>query len=209
MLLSYIFIAVTVLVSLYASSNPEFLAKCIMHPFSVHRKQEYYRFVSSGFVHNGYIHLLFNMMTMYFFAPMLEIRYFLSEFGLLQGYLYFFLLYIGGIIVSDIPTFMQHKNTIHYQSLGASGGVAAIIFSMILYNPLIEIYLYFAIPIPGFILGVIYVIYSYYYSKGSDDNINHSAHLYGALYGLVFSAAIRPTAVIEFFQQLANWNLFR
>ncbi len=179
-----------------------------MHPYSVQRKGEYYRFISSGFVHNGYVHLLFNMMTLYFFAPMLEIKYFLSEFGLLQGFLYFFLLYVGGIVVSDIPTFRQHKNTVHYQSLGASGGVAAIIFSMILYEPLIKIYLYFAIPIPGFILGVVYVIYSYYYSKGSDDNINHSAHLYGALYGLVFSAVIRPTAVVEFFQQLATWNLF-
>jgi membrane associated rhomboid family serine protease len=208
MLLSYIFIAVTVLVSLYANSNPEFLAKCIMHPYSVQRKGEYYRFISSGFVHNGYIHLLFNMMTLYFFAPMLEIRYFLGEFGLLQGFVYFFLLYIGGIIVSDIPTFRQQKNVAHYQSLGASGGVASIIFSMILYDPLIKIYLYFAIPIPGFILGIVYVIYSYYYSKGSDDNINHSAHLYGALYGLVFSAVIRPTSVIEFFRQLATWNLF-
>jgi membrane associated rhomboid family serine protease len=206
-LLSHIFIGITVVISLYATSNPQFLAKCMMYPYGVHRNKEYYRFVSSGFVHNGYVHLLFNMMTMYFFAPMLEMRFFLGEFGLLQGYLYFALLYIGGIIVSDIPTFLQHKNSPYYQSLGASGGVAAIIFSMIFYNPLIEIYLYFAIPIPGFILGVVYVIYSYFYSKGSNDNINHSAHLYGALYGLVFSAVIRPTAIIEFFQQLSTWRL--
>ncbi len=196
------------MVSLYAESNPPFLAKLMMHPYSVQRKGEYYRFVSSGFIHNGWVHLLFNMMTMYFFAPMLEKIFFLGHFGLLQGYIYFFLLYIGGIIVSDIPTFLKHKDHIYYQSLGASGGVAAIIFSMIFYHPTIDIYLYFAIPIPGFILGIVYLIYSYYYSKGSNDNINHSAHLYGALYGMAFSALIRPTAILEFFEQLSQWRMF-
>jgi membrane associated rhomboid family serine protease len=208
MSLSYIFILITVVVSLYAQSNPVFLSKCMMHPYSVQRKGEYYRFISSGLVHQGWVHLLFNMMTMYFFAPMLEKIYFVGEFGQIQGALYFFLLYVGGIVISDIPTFMQHKDNIYYQSLGASGGVAAIIFSMIFYNPLIEIYLYFAIPMPGFILGIVYVIYSYYYSKGSNDNINHSAHLFGALYGAAFSAVIRPTAVLEFFEQLSQWRLF-
>jgi len=208
MLLSHIFIGITVLISLYATSNPQFLAKCMMHPYSVQHKGEYYRFVSSGFVHNGHVHLLFNMMTMYFFAPTLEIVFFRNQFGNLQGLLYFFLLYVGGIIVSDIPTFFKHKNTIHYQSLGASGGVAAIIFSMIFYDPLIKIYLYFAIPIPGFILGIVYIIYSYFYSKGSDDNINHSAHLYGALFGILFSAVVRPMAILEFFEQLSTWRLF-
>jgi membrane associated rhomboid family serine protease len=207
MLLSYIFIGITVLVSLYANSNPEFLAKCMMHPYSIQRRGEYYRFISSGFVHNGYVHLLFNMITMYFFAPMLEYLFFRGEFGMVQGYVYFFLLYIGGIVVSDIPTFLKHKNTIHYQSLGASGGVASVIFSMIFYRPLEKVVVYF-VPMPGFILGTVYIIYSYFYSKGSNDNINHSAHLYGALYGIIFSAVIRPTAILEFFEQLAMWRMF-
>jgi membrane associated rhomboid family serine protease len=208
MSLTNIIIGITVLTSIYGISNPVFQEKCIMNPYIVERKKEYYRFISSGFIHNGYIHLLFNMMTFYFFAPVVAEWYFVGYFGVEKGYLLFLLLYIGGIIVSDMPTFAKYKNLPYYNSLGASGGVSSVVLASIIYNPLSEIYIYGVLPIPGFILGGVYIIYSYYYSKGSDDNINHSAHLYGALYGIAFSLIIRPAALPEFVEKIASWQIF-
>ncbi len=208
MSLTTLIICVTVGISLYGFSNAEFQQKCLMNPYSIERRKEYYRFISSGFIHNGYVHLIFNMLTFYFFAPFVCEWYFVGSFGLAMGYAYFLILYLGGILVSDIPTFLRYKNYPHYNSLGASGGVSSVVLSSVIYNPLNEIYIYGVLPVPGFILGAVYIIYSYYYSKGSDDNINHSAHLYGALYGVVFSILVKPSALPAFFEQIANWKLF-
>lgn len=206
MFITYIILGITIAISMYALSNPAIMQKLIMNPYYTHRQKEYHRFVTSGFIHNDHMHLVFNMLSLYFFGTAVE-TIFHAYFGS-TGTIYFIVLYIMGIVVSDIPSYVRHKNNPGYSSLGASGGVAAVIFAFIIFNPLEKIYLYFAIGIPGFILGTLYLIFSWYQGKKSNDNINHDAHLYGALFGLIFCIIIYPRSIINFFEQIRSWRMF-
>jgi membrane associated rhomboid family serine protease len=206
MSITYIIIIFTVLISLYAFRNQTVLQRLILNPYVVAHRKEYYRFISSGFVHKDHMHLIFNMLSLYFFGAVIE-----QEFNMIfggRGDLYFILLYVLGIVVSDIPSFLKHKDNPGYNSLGASGGVASIIFAFILLRPLDKIYLYFAIGVEGFILGALYLIFSYYQGRKANDNINHDAHLFGALFGLVFIAVLHPQSIPEFFEQISRWKPF-
>lgn len=206
MYLTYIIIAVTALISLYAFQKPAVLAGFMMNPYYTHRKRQYYRFVSSGFIHKDHMHLLWNMLSFYFFGTAIE-QQFNAMFGV-SGGLYFLALYFIAIIVSDLPTYFKHKNNPGYNSLGASGGVSAVIFAFIIFQPLADICLYFALCLPGFILGGLYIIYSWYQGRRSNDNINHDAHLYGALFGFIFCMIIAPSSIGNFFEQIINWRIF-
>jgi membrane associated rhomboid family serine protease len=175
-----------------------------MNPYSIHRNHQYYRFITSGLIHRDHFHLFFNMLALYFFGEVIE-EIFMMLFEDM-GSFYFIMLYVMGIVVSDIPSYLKHKNSIYYHSLGASGGVSSVIFAYILFVPVADICLYFFICLPGFILGTLYVIYSYYQGKKSNDNINHSAHLYGALFGLVYCIILYPKAIPNFINQIMNWT---
>jgi membrane associated rhomboid family serine protease len=206
MSITLILIIITVITSIAAWSNPERLSKWVMNPYMVSRKKEYYRFISSGFIHNDYVHLIFNMITLYFFGDAIE-QVFGYFFGI-TGLVYFLSLYFLGMIVADIPSFIKYRNYAGYNSLGASGAVSAVVFSSILFRPTSMIYVYFAIGIPGFIFGILYLLYSYYQGKRMADNVNHDAHLYGALFGIVFSIAVYPSVIGNFIQQILDYRLF-
>jgi membrane associated rhomboid family serine protease len=178
----------------------------MMNPYSVDKRKEYYRIITSGFIHKDHIHLLWNMLSFYYFGTAIE-REFHALFGD-AGSLYFIALYLLAIIVSDIPTFLKHRNNPAYNSLGASGGVSAVIFAFIIFEPLQHICLYFALCMPGFILGAGYILFSWYQGRKSNDNINHDAHLYGALFGFIFCVIVAPRSIGEFFEQVKNWRLF-
>jgi membrane associated rhomboid family serine protease len=205
-MVTYVLIAITVLVSLTALSKPDLMRRFILNPYLVKSRNEYYRFITSGFLHRDHMHLIFNMITLYFFGPIIELV-FRAIFGG-RGAIYYAGLYLLAIVVSDIPSYFKHRNNPGYNSLGASGGVAAIVFAFILFMPLEKINLYLFIPIPGFILGGLYLIYSYYQGKRGGDNINHDAHLYGALFGLIFCVLLYPASVQNFIDQLRNWRIF-
>lgn len=199
-------IAITVLLSFVAFSNRDLVRKLIFNPYSIKTRKQYYRFITSGFIHNDHMHLIFNMLSLYFFGAGVE-YIFAYVFGPM-GSVYFIALYILGIIVSDIPTYFKNQNNPGYNALGASGGVSSVVFAFILFLPLEKIELYFFIPIPGFILGGLYIFYSWYSSRKANDNINHDAHLYGALFGLIFCIVLYPQVVPNFFKQLAGWSMF-
>ena len=205
MYITYVIIGVTTLISLYAFQSQSLLSSLMMNPYYTHRKQQYYRFISSGFVHKDHTHLLWNMLSFYFFGTAIE-RQFNALFGQ-AGPLYFLALYILAIIVSDIPTYFKHRDSVVYNSLGASGGVSAVIFAFIIFQPLADICLYFALCMPGFILGALYIIFSWYQGRRSNDNINHDAHLYGALFGFIFCIIVAPSSIGNFFEQIKNWRL--
>jgi membrane associated rhomboid family serine protease len=207
MSVTLILIIITVGISYYAWQNPELMHKWVFQPYAVKRDNSWYRFLTSGFLHADFTHLFFNMFTFYFFGGIVE-RTFQAIFGSTTGILIYLLLYIGGIIISDIPTFFKHRNDPPYRALGASGGVAAVVFSSILFYPTQDICLYAILCIPGFILGVLYVVYSYYSGKKMGDNINHDAHLYGAAYGFLISLILVPQALPNFFSEIGNWRLF-
>lgn len=155
--------------------------------------KEFYRFISHGFVHADWAHLLFNMLTFYFFAPNVE-NVFAYKFGEM-GNVYFLLLYLGGIFISVIHTFEKNKFNYAYHAVGASGGVSSILFCSVLYFPMSDICLYGIICLPGIIWGGIYLAYSFYMSRNqANDYINHDAHLFGAVYGIVLTLILDPSA---------------
>ena len=201
-----ILVVITVITSIYGWNNPSVQQRWMFNPFVVHNAKQYFRFLSSGFIHSNTVHLLFNMIVLFFFGSVIE-RIYKELYGNL-GVILYLITYLAGIAVANIKTFIKYKDSSYYNSLGASGGVASILFASILYRPTSSICLYFAICIPAFILGALYLIYTYYSGKKSSDNINHDAHLYGSLFGIVFTIIIRPVVVIDFIERVKNFNLY-
>lgn len=206
MSITIIIIIVTVLFSMAAFSQPELLQRYMMNPYMVTHRGQYYRMLTSGFLHGNHLHLIFNMFSFYFFGDGVE-QIFNYAFGETLGPIYFVALYVSAIVVSDIPTLLRHRNHAAYNSLGASGAVSAVVFVFILFLPLEDLCLYGLLCFPGFIMGIAYVAYSYYQSRGSRDNINHSAHLFGALYGVVFCVVLFPQVIPHFIEQISSWRL--
>lgn len=205
--ITYIIMGVTVAASFFVWDQKQWMDKLTMAPYRINTKKEYYRFMTSAFIHADHMHLLLNMLSLYFFGVAVE-RILKNLFGSAGG-LYFIALYVLAVIVSDIPSYIKYKKSYNYSSLGASGAVSAVIFAFILFRPIADICLYYELCLPGFIMGTAYVVYSYYQGKSSRDNINHDAHLYGALFGLVFCFLIYPESIPEFAEQISNWPLLK
>lgn len=188
-------IAITAITSFLAFSNRDLMRKFIFNPYTAYHEKQYYRFLSHGFIHADWAHLIFNMVTFYFFAERV-----LVEFNSVWLFLAF---YLSAIIVASSRTFFKYKNQPEYNSLGASGGVSAILMASVLFDPTTKLII-FPIPIgiPGYVFALFYLAYSQFMSKWSLDNINHDAHLLGAVYGILFPIIIRPGVVVSFFNQL-------
>jgi len=201
--ITVILIAITVAISFYSFNNSERLGQLMMNPFLIHSKGQYYRFITSGFIHQDHSHLLWNMFAFYFFGTAVE-NDFMVLFGRMGMYL-FIGLYLSAIVVSDLPTYFKQRNNPAYNALGASGAVGSVIFVFIILQPLQSICLYFALCMPGFVFGAGYMAYTYYQGRKSNDNINHDAHLYGAVYGLLFCAAVYPASLPMFYEQVRYW----
>lgn len=201
-----IIIIVTAITSYRAWSNPVIFEKWLFNPYIIRRKRQYYRFLSSGFIHGDTMHLVFNMITLYFFGSRIEqiYHYYYST----TGILFYLLTYLLGIVVADLKSFYKHKDDAYYSSIGASGGVSSVLFASILYDPTSSICLYFAICIPGFILGALYLLYSFFQGKRAGSHINHDAHLVGAIFGVLITIIIRPEVLHHFIQQISSYRLF-
>jgi membrane associated rhomboid family serine protease len=206
--ITYIIIAITVAVSFYAWNNPSVMSSFLMNPYAIQRNNQFHRLITSGFIHKDHMHLIFNMFSFYFFGQAIE-RIFAGLFGQTQGGIYYVAMYLLAIIFSDFPSYLKHKHNPGYNSLGASGGVSAVVFAFIIFQPLQWICIFIAICLPGFIMGILFIGFSYYQGKKSNDNINHEAHLYGALIGLVFSVIIYPAALPEFVEQVSQWDFLQ
>jgi membrane associated rhomboid family serine protease len=206
MFITYALIGITVIVSMLAFNRPRMFAGLMMNPHKVKTQRQYFRFITSGFVHQDHMHLILNMVSLYFFGQVIEIVFGIVFEG--WGGVYYIALYLLAIIASDLPSYFKHKDNPRYNSLGASGGVAAVIFSFIVFQPTEKICLFIALCMPGFILGTAYIIYSYYQGKKANDNINHDAHLYGAAFGFIFCVIMYPPSITNFFKQIMNWKMF-
>lgn len=194
-------IIITVAVSYFAFSNSELLHKLLLWPYKMKRDaKEYYRMLTSGFVHKDMTHLLVNMLTFYFFADVLL--------TLLGNTTLFLFLYCSAIIVANIPSAVKYKDNYGRLSLGASGGVSAIVFAYIYLYPWELIYLFFIIPIPAILFAIAYVTYSYF-MKDKDSSIGHEAHLWGALYGFIFMLVIDPTHGQAFIEGMKSIPYFK
>ncbi|REJ80349.1 MAG: rhomboid family intramembrane serine protease [Bacteroidetes bacterium] len=199
MLTLYLIIATSVL-SFISFQNHNILGRLIFNPFIVSKKGEWYRFISSGFIHADWIHLLVNMFVLFSFGGAVE--HYFQEYFPNQGKVLFLILYFGGLMCSILPTYKKHRENPHYNALGASGAVSSVVFAFILFNPLQELCLYGILCLPGIIFGAIYLFYCYYMGKKGGDNINHDAHMWGAIYGFVFTILLKPELFIQFFNQI-------
>ncbi|OOR92469.1 rhomboid family intramembrane serine protease [Moraxella caviae] len=192
-------IIITVLISLAAWQNPKIMGRLIFDPIRVNRYKQFDRFVTHGFVHADGMHLLFNMFTLYFFGRVIE-RFYIERFGSLG----FVIFYVLAIIVAMIPTYLKHKHNSRYLSLGASGGVSAVLFAFVLFAPWQTLYFFGVLPIPAIVFAVLYTAYSVYAERRGTGSTNHSAHLFGAAFGVVASIIIEPTLVLHFINALLN-----
>ena len=193
-----IIIAVTCLISYMAWQNRQLMERLIFWSPAI-KEGQYERFVTHGFIHADGMHLLFNMFTFYFFGSIIEsfYRQYLGGAG-------FVLFYLGAIVAAMLPSYLKHKDDRNYMSLGASGGVSAVLFAYILLAPWELLYLFAAIPVPAIVFAVAYVWYSIYANNQNNDNINHSAHLYGGLFGVIMTIVLEPRIIGHFFNQLLN-----
>ncbi|WP_180041188.1 MULTISPECIES: rhomboid family intramembrane serine protease [unclassified Acinetobacter] len=190
-------ILITVVISLIAFSNQKVMNRLLFWPPALSRG-EYDRFISNGFIHADGAHLLFNMITLFFFGSVIESFY--RQYFFDMGFVLF---YLGGLIAAIIPSYLKHKHDTHWASLGASGAVSAVLFAYILFEPWKLIFVFF-IPVPAIIFAVLYVAYSIWSGKRGNSNINHSAHLWGAAYGVIMTIILEPKLIPHFLSQLLN-----
>lgn len=211
MTITLIIIIITALVSFGGFSNERLVNDLIFYPPAITRQKQWYRFFTCGLIHADAGHLIFNMLALYLFGDIVE-KYFILLFGG-SGKLLYLLLYILALFFCLLPTFAKHKNDYSYRSLGASGAVSAVIFASILFNPLVGIGLFFIpIYIAGFIFGILYLLVSNWLEKRGGGNVNHSAHIYGALFGIAFTIIACSLfsgypVLNNFVEQIKNANL--
>jgi membrane associated rhomboid family serine protease len=180
-----IIVIITTLVSIGGFSNQKIIEDLIFYPPAVTRQNQWYRFFTCGLIHADWGHLFFNMLSLYLFGQYVEDA-FGDLFGVYGKWVYL-ALYISALLISLLPTFAKNKNNYQYRSLGASGAVSAVNFSGLMLTPTLGNYIFFIpIPIPGFIFAPLYLIISALLDKKGAGNINHSAHIWGSIYGLAF-----------------------
>ncbi len=205
--MTYLLIALTVIVSILCMQNESLFNKLKFNAYMVWHRKEYYRLLTHGFVHAGWGHLIVNMFVLYFFGRSSESVLKQLDFsGYISMYpLIYVLMYLLSIVFASSISLFQHKHNHWYNSVGASGAVAAVLFFFIFFNPWEKIYmLLIPIPIPGIVFAVLYLAYSHYMSKKGSDNVNHDAHLLGALFGFVFPLFIDLALFKVFLQQLTS-----
>lgn len=188
----------TLITSIYTFSHPELLGKLMLHPYSIWRKHHVFTILTSGLIHRDWGHLLFNMITFYYFGFGLE-RIFAQISPL--GHVLFALLYLISLVLSDLPTIIRHKNDTGYYSLGASGAICAVLFSYILFDPTTMIGVMMIIPMPAYLFALLFLGYCIWASRNSRDSINHDAHLFGALSGLILTILFFPWVISHFIEQ--------
>ncbi|RZL05223.1 MAG: rhomboid family intramembrane serine protease [Pedobacter sp.] len=194
--LAAIIFVFTIITSIYAFNDPTLHGKFMLHPYSVAKGQKVHTLITSGLIHADWMHLIFNMMTFYFFAFRLES---------MIGHWQFGALYLVSLILSDLPTVFKHKEHFWYNSLGASGAISAVLFSYILFDPMAKMgILFIPIPIPAIIFGVLYLVYCMYAARNAKDHINHDAHFFGALSGMLITVILVP-GIVQHFMSMLGW----
>ena len=199
--ITMILVVLTTIISFVSFNSSRLMDALIFWPPAISMRRQYYRFITCGFIHADLVHLAFNMFTLYFFGRGLEV-YYMGRLGLQHWY--FTLLYFSAIVIANIPSYLKQHDNYNYRSLGASGAVCAVLFAFILISPWEKLELYATLPIPAILYAVLFLVYTVYMSRRGGDNVNHDAHLWGAIYGMVFTVIARPSVMGTFLNELAH-----
>ena len=195
---TFFLIGITCLVSWMAFNNRKLADRLILWPPAIDKHRQYDRLVTYGFIHGDFMHLLFNMVTLFFFGQQIE-----QLMTRVMGIWAYPVFYVSALVVSILPTYLKNQKNPNYLSLGASGAVSAVLFAFVLLAPWSTIGVMF-IPMPAIVFAVLYVGYSIWMDRRGGDRINHSAHLAGAAYGVLFMVIMEPRVLGIFLQQLGN-----
>lgn len=187
--ITFFIIGINVLVFMAVYQAPKIMELGMLMPYRTVRNNTWYELITSGFLHGGLTHLLFNMITLLFFGPVIEQTI---------GQEHFVILYVTGLLASSIPSLIKHRDNPEYATIGASGAVESVLFAFIIIYPFESIYL-FLIPIgiPAILFGFIFIGYSIWASK-KEGKINHEAHIAGAAWGIIYMFAFVPNTIDHF-----------
>ncbi|MFH7018821.1 rhomboid family intramembrane serine protease [Flavobacterium sp. FlaQc-47] len=180
-------IVANAIISYKGFNDLAFFRKYEFHVGSI-RSGEQIRMISSGFLHADMMHLVFNMLTLWFFAPVVI---------QLMGPISFVLIYFGSLIFGSLLTMLFHKNDYSYRAVGASGAVTGILYSAILLQPDMMLGIFFVIPMPAYLFGILYLLYSIYGMRAKNDNIGHTAHFGGAIGGYLITLVKEPSLIAD------------
>ena len=203
-MITLIIVIITVLTSVAAFRRRELFYRLDLSPARIVHKKEYYRIFTHAFLHADYFHLGINMLVLYSFGSYIEKVFAQLEAAgvIFSGPFFFILLYASSIVLASVSTVTRYRNNEAYSAVGASGAVSAIVFTYIFFTPLEKIYFYMVLPIPGILFGILYLLYSSYMGRRNKDNINHSAHFWGAVVGFVFPILLEPSLFLVFLEKL-------
>lgn len=202
-MITLIIIAANVLVSIMAMDNYNLKNKLMFNAYMIHHRKQWYRFFSNGLIHADWMHLAFNMYSLYLFGRGVEQAFGYEEVYGSKGPLFFILLYVGGLVMSSLYSYEKHKNDVYYNALGASGAVSAVIFSYIVLAPTAQLGFFFIpVPIPAYLFGLIILGIEHYLSRRGNTGIAHDAHFWGSIYGVVFTVVMKPQLAIDFIHKI-------
>ena len=194
-------IIITTLLSIYALYNQEVFSRLKFNAYAIRHHGQGWRFFSYGLIHADWMHLFINMFVLYSFGKaVIDAYHFYFD---IKGYLFYLLLYAGGIIFSVLFDYGKHKDDAHYNAVGASGAVSAVLFASILLYPTGSVMIFpIPFPLPSVVFGVIYLIYTAVMARRATDNIGHNAHFFGAIFGIAYTIALKPILAISFWKQI-------
>ncbi|MDR1346874.1 MAG: rhomboid family intramembrane serine protease [Prevotellaceae bacterium] len=194
-------IIITALVSVAAFEYRRIFDRLLLSPYMIIHKKEWYRVITHGFIHANWAHLLINMLVFYSFGQAL--MYYLGFFTGNET-VHFLVIYFGGMVFATLTTIVKNRDNYAYRGVGASGAVSAVMFACIFFNPWSKLLFMGIIPVPGIIFAILYLVYCSYMSRNSNDNINHDAHLYGAIFGFAYPVLVNPDLLKMFIDMLMH-----
>jgi membrane associated rhomboid family serine protease len=198
-----IFLCIAIaIISFAAFSNHNLIEQLVFYPYKIWRKNEWHRLISCSFIHGDAAHLIFNLIALYSFGVFVE-EYFAILFNG-YGITLYIIMYFLAVALADVYHLFTRKDDPTYRSLGASGGVSAIVFASILLNPMGKISLMFLPGIPSFVFGPLYLLYTAFMAKRGGDNVGHMAHLTGSVFGFVFPILFKPALFPAFLSQILH-----
>lgn len=202
-MITYIILGITIFISITAMDNHTLKNKMMFNAYMIKERKEWYRFFSHGLIHGDWMHLGFNMLSLYMFGKAVEDAY--AAMFDVKGIFFFILLYVGGLAMSSLYSYEKNKGNIYYNALGASGAVSAVIYAFIMLAPTAKLgFMFIPVPIPAYLFGFIYLGIEYYLSRRGNTGIAHDAHFWGAIYGIILTIILRPSVISEFINEITG-----